>query len=276
MSDSAIPLDAGFVGGWRFMPLEECAETMVAIGIGTEYDDILTSAVYAGEHSSPYRGEHAIAAANPVMYVRRSVAERLREAQRLLPEGHTLIVFDAYRSIEVQRALYDQFMHGLQRIKPGWSAAQLADETERYVALPSLDASCPSPHSTGGTVDVAIVKEGHMIEFGTPFDHGTKRSALRFFEDEAHIRSEVDVESRDNRRLLYRVMHEVGFEGFEHEWWHFNSVETQMGARTSRREMATYGIASSLIPKSASQHSREEHSVREEPYAPIDRIAPTN
>ena len=276
MNSSAIPIDAGFVHEWRFMPLDECGEPMVAIGVGTDYDDILTSAVYAGEHSSPYRGEHAIAAADPVMYVRQSVAGRLREAQQLLPDGCNLVVFDAYRSIEVQRALYDQFMNALREVKPGWSATQLIEETERYLAKPSNDITCPSPHSTGGTVDVAIMQDNRMIEFGTPFDHGTKRSALRYFENEAHIQSEVDVEARDHRRLLYEVMHTVGFEGFEHEWWHFNARETQMGAVTSGQDRATYGIASAFLPEITFSHLRKVISRHDELYAPIDRISPTN
>ncbi|MEO5949376.1 MAG: M15 family metallopeptidase [Candidatus Saccharimonas sp.] len=276
MKSGAIPLDAGHVDGWRFMPLDECGESMVAIGNGTKYEDILTSSVYAGEHSSPYRGEYAIEAAEPVVYVRQSVAERLLRAQQLLPDGHKLIVFDAYRSIEVQRALYDQFMNALRVLKSGWNETQLSDETERYVSLPSTNPSCPSPHSTGGAVDVAIIKDGRMIEFGTPFDNGTKRSALRYFEDEANIHTQVDVEARENRRLLYRVMHEAGFEGFEHEWWHFNAVETQMGARTALREKATFSIATSLVPKSTYQHRRKVLSAHEAPYAEVDRIAPTN
>jgi len=271
-----IPLEAGLVDGWRFMPLEECGEPMVAIGEGTEYEDILTSAVYAGEHSSPYRGAHAIDAAVPVMYVRRSIADRLRRAQRLLPDNLQLIVFDAYRSVEVQRSLYDQFMRALRALRPGWSEMELTDETERYISLPSTNPLCPSPHSTGGTVDVAIIRDGYMIEFGTPFDHGTKRSALRYFEDETNVHSGVDIEAREHRRLLYAVMHEVGFEGFEHEWWHFNSIETQMGARTARREKAVYGIASSLIPEGTLRHQRKAPPTREEPYAAVDRIAPTN
>lgn len=274
---SQIQPHAGIVDGWQGVPLHDNSELLVVIGRGSDYDDIVTSAVYAGEHlHSPYRDDNVIDVADAILYVRHSVADRLRTAQSLLPAGMKLIVFDGYRSVDVQRALFDQFLDELRMIKPAWSEAQLVEETEHYVALPSTDVSCPSPHSTGGAVDVAIIRDNHMIEFGTPFDHGSERSALRYFERETHVQNEADELAREHRRLLYHVMHEAGFEGYEHEWWHYNAVETQMGARVARREEATYGIAAELLPKSTFHHLRKVLLTHEEPSAPIDRIAPTN
>lgn len=275
--NDAIPSDAGGVDGWRFVLLKECGEPLVAIGEGTEYSDILACAVYAGEHpSSPYRGALAIEAAEPVIYLRRSVAERLRHAQATLPNGLRLVVFDGYRSVQVQQALYDQFLDELRDLRPSWSDGQLRDETERYVSLPSTSTSCPSPHLTGGAVDVAILKDGRMLEFGTPFDHGTERSALRYFEDSHNVHTEADEIARDNRRLLYRVMHEAGFEGFMYEWWHFNAPETQMGARSGHRECAVFGNGTPHITKNTFSRDEKVNSNLVQLYLPIDRIAPTN
>lgn len=275
-TDTVVPVGAGVVDRWRDVPLNESGEPIVAIGCGTEYDDLVTSAVYAGEHlHSPYRDDNVIDAAHPTIYVRRSVAERLQQAQRRLPDEMRLIVFDGYRSVQVQRALYDQFMNELRVIKPDWDLRQLREETERYVALPSTDAACPSPHLTGGAVDVAIIRDGRMIEFGTPFDHGSARSALRYFEDDTHVRSEADLAARDHRRLLYYVMHEAGFEGFEHEWWHYNAPETQMGARSACRQRAVFGNGTPLLPTKQDGVARRATEAGEL-FAPIDRIAPSN
>lgn len=272
-----IPVVAGAVDGWRFMMLKERGEPLVAIGAGSEYDDLMTSAIYAGEHAhSPYRSENAIAAANSVVYVRKSVAERLRHAQAMLPGGMKLIVFDGYRSVAVQKALYDQFLNELRRLKPDWSDEQLADETERYVSLPSTNVVCPSPHLTGGAVDVAVMQDGRMIEFGTPFDHGTERSALRYFENDGHVKTEADVIAKTHRRLLYSVMHDAGFEGFEHEWWHYNAPETQMGAHTGSGECASFGNGTLLILTDTYSPDKKRQTIGDEPVAPIDRIAPSN
>jgi D-alanyl-D-alanine dipeptidase len=274
---AAIPLHAGETDDWRNVPIEPCDEPLIAIGRGSVYDDLVTSAVYAGEHlHSPYRDDNVIDAAHPVVYVRESVAERLRYAQSLLLEGLRLIVFDGYRSIAVQQALYDQFLSELRFLRPEWDETQLREETERYVSLPSTESSRPSPHSTGGAVDVAIILDNCMIEFGTPFDHGSERSALSYFEHDGHITSQADEHARDNRRLLYNIMHEAGFEGFEHEWWHYNAPETQMGVRAAGSGVAAFADATTLLPRQASGSVHAVLSSHEEPHAPIDRIAPMN
>lgn len=274
--NDAIPSGAGRVDGWRSVPIIKQNEPLVAIGSGTHYDELVTSAVYAGEHlHSPYRDDNVIDSAHPTIYVRASVAERLLKAQSLLPHDLRLIVFDGYRSTQVQQALYDQFINELRSLKPDWNDVQLQDETERYVSRPSVDAAQPSPHSTGGAIDVAIIRDGRMIDFGTPFDHGSVRSALRYFEYDEHVVSEADRDARDNRRMLYRVMHEAGFEGFEHEWWHYNARETQMGARAAGSQSARYGNAVNMIPHTIYSRLNKVNLTDTEPSAPIDRIAPT-
>lgn len=267
---------AGEVGGWQTVPIRESTEKLVPIGLGTDFVDIVTSAIYAGEHlHSPYRGDNVIDSAEPIIYVRQSVADRLREAQGLLPEGMRLIVFDGYRSAFVQGALFRQFESELRRLQPDWSKDEIWIETERYVAMPSEDITKPSPHSTGGAVDVAIIEAGRMIEFGTPFDHGSHRSALRYFENDEHVRNLADRLARKNRRLLYNVMRHVGFEGFEHEWWHYNARETQTGARAAGLDQATYGRVDPDSIKRAFLAHDEVIIDGPEPQAPVDRIAPS-
>lgn len=275
MAMNKLPKNAGVCDGWQTVPLRPCYEVLIPIGRGTQFEDLITSGVYAGEHlHSPYRDDNVIDSASPVIYVRQSVAEKLRYAQSLLPQGLKLIIFDGYRSVEVQRALFDQFLDALRVLRPEYTERQLVEETEHYVALPSADVMQPSPHSTGGAVDVAIIKDNIMIEFGTPFDHGSVRSALRYFEDESHVLTDADREAREHRRLLYRVMMSAGFEGYEYEWWHFNAHETQMGARAAGLSEASFGVAT--MTKSTFYESEKVHSDVDQPSAPIDRIAPTH
>lgn len=266
---AAIPVSAGCVDGWEKVDMTKSRERLVAIGPGTKYN-VMTSAVYAGEHlHSPYRGDQSIGEASTVIYVRRSVAERLVLAQDLLPGDMSLVVFDGYRSAQVQQALFDQFMSELTRQHPGWTDNQLRRETEKYVAVPSDNPTRPSPHSTGGAVDVAILDGDRMIEFGAAFDHGSERSALRYFEDNDHVLTDHDWSARSNRRLLYAVMSAVGFGAYKHEWWHFNAPETQMGARDLGIKSASFGIATPpnlARPKTGQVNSRM--------VANIERIAP--
>ncbi|HSX14883.1 MAG TPA: M15 family metallopeptidase [Candidatus Saccharimonadales bacterium] len=156
-----IPVDQGEkVSGWKEVPLHENHEPLVPLGPFTDRDDIFTSSVYYGEHSnSPYaHPDNQLEGALVTMFARAEVADRLRSAQQLLPEGHHLIVLDSYRTLDVQQALYDHYFNALKAIHPDWDEQSLSAETQRYVSLPSQDQTRPSPHNTGGSVDLAIYR----------------------------------------------------------------------------------------------------------------------
>ncbi|OGE20246.1 hypothetical protein A3E45_05180 [Candidatus Daviesbacteria bacterium RIFCSPHIGHO2_12_FULL_43_11] len=216
-----IPLELPSVTGWKEIHIRESGEPLIPLGLFSEYHTIFTDAIYFGERTdSPY--ENNLAGSLLTMFVRESVAKQLQEAQQLLPSGMYLIVFDAYRTLEVQQSLFDQYYKELKKQNPGWSEKQLLAETQKYVSIPSEDPTRPSPHNTGGSVDTAIfelpekidkkVKEingklqllsssewqeayqlemekitlikdhAKLLEFGTPFDYGGKEAALNFLE----------------------------------------------------------------------------------------------
>src|SRR5262249_53986961 len=75
-----------------------------------------------------------------------------------------------------------------------------------------------------------------------PFDWGQSEAALRYLEERNEENTPGNVnEALRNRRRLYHVMHEVGLEAYADEWWHYNSVKTQMGAKTAGLEQASFG-----------------------------------
>jgi D-alanyl-D-alanine dipeptidase len=155
-----IPLDVPEVAWWKSVPIEPSdSYELVPIGMfAPEYSDIFTSALYYGQYQdSPY-APGQLRGAMPTIFVRRSVAKRLRQAQLLLPPTLRLVVFDGYRSTEVQQSLYDHYYGALRALHPSWTADALSTETQEYVSVPSTDETKPSPHSTGGAVDVAILE----------------------------------------------------------------------------------------------------------------------
>jgi len=218
-----IPLDAGQVGGWKSIEIEESSEPLVSVGAyATEAGTLLVSSVYYGEHNnSPYIGKDRLAGSLLSVFVRKGVAKRLLEAQQHLPEGYHLLVFDAYRPLQVQDSLFRAYRDQLQLQCPDMDKDEVNAETQKYVSIPSSDPGRPSPHNTGGSVDLAIVKLPHtqsailgrlddrltnehldiedramletqksaivrrhaeMLDFGTPFDHGGERAAIAYFE----------------------------------------------------------------------------------------------
>ena len=80
----------------------------------------------------------------------------------------------------------------------------------------------PAVHSTGGAVDLTIVgPDGETLEMGTGFDEFNDATWTYAFEPDSGT-GLVNDEARDNRRLLYNVMTEVGFTNLPSEWWHFD------------------------------------------------------
>lgn len=211
--------------GWKELPIQETElsrEPLVPLGIFSEHPKILTSSAYADEHdSSPYVG--GLEGSLTALFVRQGVAERLDQAAGFLPRGYHLMAMDTYRTLEVQQALYDQYSDGLRRQHADWSDEEISAETQKYVSLPSHDPTRPSPHNTGGAVDLLIVKvpveiqdqideidkaladlpadnwqadyllqmqrsqlmrlHASPLEFGTQFDHGGAEAALRHYEE---------------------------------------------------------------------------------------------
>jgi len=221
-----IPLDAGKVEGWKTIPIkqDDVVDPLVPLGLlSREAGGLMTSSMYFGEHNnSPYTEESSLLEGSLLtLFARRSVAQRLLTAEKLLPAGYHLLIFDAYRPYEVQQSLYNFYKEKLREKHPEMTDDMLDAETQNYVSLPSHDPTRPSPHNTGGSVDLAIVQldephekelqqirsrledealdskeridlerrlaaifrqNGKMLQFGTAFDHGGVKSALAHYE----------------------------------------------------------------------------------------------
>lgn len=155
------------------------------------------------------------------LYTRQSVYEHLRQAAQSLPAGYKFVIFDAWRSIATQMALFQKMKTFVQRNNPGFDVKQLTAAARRIVALPSEDIEKPSPHNTGGALDLSIVDDsGHLLDMGGSFDNAADYSRTDFYE--THTQTEKDRAVQKNRRLLYHLMTEAGFSNYIEEWWHFD------------------------------------------------------
>jgi D-alanyl-D-alanine dipeptidase len=156
--------------------------------------------------------------------------------------GLELFVFDAWRPQAVQRFFHDVWFPEWLRVRrPGLSGEDLQREVETYWSAPSSGAGSPSPHSTGGAVDLTLVWRGsqHPLHMGTLFDDVTEMAWTDWFE-RSPTRSMSDEEARDNRRLLHGVMTDAGFCNNPSEWWHY-SWGDQMWARLTGADAAMLG-----------------------------------
>lgn len=177
------------------------------------------------------------------LFVRRSVGEKLSAVNaRLAGAGLELYLFDAWRPQAVQRYFHDVwFPDWLRQRAPHLDGAELTEEVEKYWAAPTSTAASPSPHSTGGAVDLTLryIATRQPLFMGGLFDDVTEDAWTDSFELRPVI-SMSDEEARANRRLLYWVMSEAGFANNPTEWWHY-SWGDQMWARLGGHPAAVFG-----------------------------------
>lgn len=186
-------------------------------------DDALISLNYLPTHMlvSPQYALQKLPGSEIELYARPDVQAKLVAAAKLLPTGYKLVLLDAWRSIDTQQALFDQMCRFVKRDYPDYTPEEVQQAALRIVALPSLDPKKPSPHNTGGSIDLSIVDtEGRLLNMGSPFDDISERARTDYYEQNATTPEEIT--ARNNRRLLYHIMTSVGFTNYAEEWWHFD------------------------------------------------------
>ncbi|MBT4366744.1 D-alanyl-D-alanine dipeptidase, partial [Candidatus Peregrinibacteria bacterium] len=116
------------------------------------------------------------------MHLREGIVEKLLRAKRHLPKGWNFKIWDGYRPLSVQEKLHKGLWDLRSNENPSWGEAELKEAVERFVAFPSYDPAKPSPHNTGGAVDLTIVTDdGIELPMGTEFDEFHERSYSDYF-----------------------------------------------------------------------------------------------
>lgn len=176
---------------------------------------------YAHPRNPPYYA--VIPGSIDALYLRRGAVERLRDINARLAEAQLeLFLFDGWRPQAVQAYFHDRWLPAeLRKRKPQLNAAGLAAEVQKYWAAPSAGRNAPSPHSTGGAVDLTIRwRGGESLWMGSLFDDASPLAHTARFESEISpdAFSFSDEEARANRRLLYWLMADAGFASNPSEW----------------------------------------------------------
>ena len=182
----------------------------------------------------------AVPGSSASIMARETVCKMLHDAESKLPAGLKFKIYDAYRPIAVQQALYDHFRAQKREENPGISEEDLDAVTALCVSFPSYNIMLPSLHNSGGAVDLTIIDEdGNELNMGCGFDEFTDRAWVDYYElikagdidpktGEPTTQEQID-ECAKNRRLLYNVMIEAGFTNFPSEWWHYDFGDEKWG-----------------------------------------------
>lgn len=186
-----------------------------------------------------------IEGALPECYIRESAYDKLLKAAECLPKGHKFLIYDAWRPERVQKVLYHKLRDEIIKKIPAGNEEEISRLVEEYVALPSDNRKSPSPHLTGGAVDLTIITEkGKKLEMGTEFDETREEAHSDYFERIGQKRelTEKEKELLENRRLLYNTLTRSGFTNYPCEWWHFD-FGNQVWAYLSNLKSAFYGVS---------------------------------
>ena len=220
--------------GWQKICINETNEPLICINDLQNPHKIDVEASY---YNMGYK------TAKKILYSRYGLVENLKKASGFLPDGLSFKVFDAWRPLELQLEIFNNFLSSLQKEYPNLTKAELKERCKKYVSLPSSDPTKPSPHYSGGAIDLTLVdKNGNELWMGTGFDDFTKKAMTDYFEKDDNINSFKDKLARYNRRILFNSMIKAGFSNYPEEWWHYDFGNQFWGVITNK--IAIYGPVS--------------------------------
>ncbi|MGD9960374.1 M15 family metallopeptidase [Nocardioides sp.] len=167
-------------------------------------------------------------------HVRSGLAQRLADAQSMLPPGVRLHVVEGHRSAAAQAAIVASYSAELCAVHPGISPDDLARLSSRFVAPLAV-----APHVAGAAVDLTLVgSDGVELDLGTPIDATPEQSAGRCYFDAV----DISAEARAYRELLAGALTGAGLVNYPTEWWHWSFGDRYWALMTGA-DHALYGPA---------------------------------
>jgi zinc D-Ala-D-Ala dipeptidase len=198
------------------------------------------------------------------LYLRKSIAETLGKINTSLKDPVVteffgaeveLYIQDALRSVKLQALLHDELIPALLRKNhPEMTNSELEERMKDIIGVPSVDPKRPSPHATGGAVDVVLrfkqSTSGYVPGSRVPIGHvdgeTSSRIAPDYFEQN-EPQTEEDKLAQRNRRAYYAIMTGAAFgvdSGLVNnptEWWHWGRGD-QLSAKVRGEETAYYSL----------------------------------
>jgi D-alanyl-D-alanine dipeptidase len=176
--------------------------------------------------------------------LRKTVFDKLCEAQKELPHGWRFRIYEGFRSLKVQQMLFEQEFARVSKNQPTWSKAEVFRETTRLVSpVVNYDQSQNiPPHNTGGAFDIELIDtDNQLIDMGMEAkDWGVVDPDLCL----THCRRLTHQQKR-NRRILLELLESFGFVNYPNEWWHFSYGDRYWAYHTHHTD-AIYGSADAI------------------------------
>ena len=181
-------------------------------------------------------------------YLRKTVYEKLKLAQSHLLKGYHFCLYEGYRSLALQKMIFDKQYANVERRHPDWPKKDIFLETTKLVSPvinPDKTPNIP-PHSTGAAIDVYLVDDdGRALDMGIhPKDWMLDKDGQLSLTDSSFI-SESAIK---NRKIMSDVLSVVGFVNYPTEYWHW-SYGDRYWAYVTNNAHAIYGNTTSPTRK---------------------------
>lgn len=199
------------------------------------------------------------------MHLRKSVAETLTKINEALRNpaitqffgGEVeLYVEDALRPVSLQTKLHDELIPALLRDNhPDMTDEEVDERIKDLIAIPSSDPKKPSPHATGGALDVILRfkqdTNDYVEDSQVPMGHSDADTSQRILPDYFEInapQTDDDRVAQRNRRAYYAIMTgkafgaDTDFVCNPTEWWHWGTGD-QLAAKVRGDDKAYYSLA---------------------------------
>jgi D-alanyl-D-alanine dipeptidase len=172
--------------------------------------------------------------------MRKTVYEKLLQAQKLLPRGLKFCLYEAYRSIALQEMLFQERYQRVKASHPHYSHEQVFTETIQLVSpVINLDGSRNvPPHATGAAVDVYLLDENNQaVDMGIhPADWMADLDGKLSYTISEHISKQA----QHHRDIMSEVLSVVGFVNYPTEYWHWSYGDRYWAFQT-KEPFAIYG-----------------------------------
>lgn len=173
-------------------------------------------------------------------FLRKSVYEKLLLAQQALPKGIRFCIYEGYRSLDLQKMLFEKQYTATKKRHPDWSKNDIFKETTKLVSPvvnPDKTTNIP-PHSTGGAIDIYLLDEkGRPLEMGIH-----PKNWMQDKNGELSLTSSLYISptARTNRKIMGQVLSKEGFVNYPTEYWHW-SYGDKYWAFVAKKPYALYG-----------------------------------
>lgn len=155
-------------------------------------------------------------------FMRQTVYQKLVAAQKRLPPGYHFCLYEGYRSMSLQKMLFDTHYKDVAKSHPNWTATELFAETTKLVSPVINQDGSPNipPHSTGAAIDVYLLDDQ-----GNPMDMGIHPKD--WMADEGGVLSLTASKiippiAKKNRQIMSDVLSAEGFINYPTEYWHWS------------------------------------------------------